>query len=291
MQPCVYPPWAGLDALSHTFTRDREFCDALAKSHQTQIARLLVYCRWSQKFLPVIQRQLNGLAPRHFASDHLRDAEFWTAALTAGISRDLALIPYLVVRGLMWESGVAVRRGLENVGLLAHLWLDPTKAQFLTKPDGKDFRNAFLNETDKAAAKILCERGVQKRFAVCGMDVSLSRLYRLVSAYSVHGASPNQLVAAETATTKLSCMFVDRPDPVASSLESDLEIFTDACEMLCSETARVFGIAARQYSTPWTVAHDGGELLAKLMDRSSFVMRTHVAETLRDLGWHTHGHS
>ena len=115
--------------------------------------------------MPAIQSEMHNLIDLHFQEAHRRDAKLWTLSLTGGVIRDLGLIPYFVLRGLIWEAGVATRRGLENVGLLAHLWLDPEKAQFLSDPDGKQFRNAFVNEENSALSQALKARRVQKRFA------------------------------------------------------------------------------------------------------------------------------
>ena len=285
------PLAASLDALSSTFTRDREFCEALAKAQPASTARVLVYCRWAQMYMPAIQEEMHRLVDRHFLPANWQDAKFWTLSLTGGINRDLGYIPYLALRGLIWEAGVATRRGLENVGLLAHLWLDPSTARFLSNPDSKEFRNAFVNEDDKAAARALKARGVQKRFAASDMDTSMSQLYRMVSSYSVHGASPNQLVTAQVSPTRLSCMFVNRPNPFETPLGSDLEIFGNACELLCTEVAMVFGKAAKKHQVPWSQAHEGGELLGKLMDRQSDVMSHYVEQTLSDLRWNVSPHS
>lgn len=279
------PLASGLDALSSTFKRDLEFCEALAKAEPENTARLLLYCRWSRSYLPEIQGGLLAIVDRHFAPAHLNHAKLWTASLTAGLIRDLGLIPYLALRGLIWEAGTAARRGLENVGLLAHLWREPSKAAVLADPDGNDFRNAFLNEAASAAARELKTRAVQKRFAASSMDEQLSQLYRLVSTFSVHGASPNQLVTTPTTPTKLSCTFVNRPDPTVTPLGSDLQVFGNACEMLCNEVTMIFGVAAKEHKVPWSRAHEGGKLLSQLMNREDPIMQTYIEESLRDLGW------
>lgn len=275
----------GLDSLTGTFKRDQEFCEAVAKVQPGNIARLLVYCRWSRIYLPQVQIKLNELVPRHFGSANASIAGFWTASLIGGLIRDLGVIPYLALRGLIWEAGTGARRGLENVGLLAHLWREPSKASFLEDPDSKNFRDAFVNESDKFAAKKLKERCVQKRFAANDMDIALSSLYRMLSSYSVHGATPNQLVKATIDPTKLSCLFVNRPDPTVTPVGSDLEIFVNASEMLCYEVAVVFGVAAKTYKLPWSDAHEGGNLLSKLMSREDPISQKFMKESLRDLGW------
>jgi hypothetical protein len=277
---------AGLDSLSHTFIKDREFCEALAKAQPKNTARLLAYLRWSKSYMPEIQLGLHDLVDQHFPRQYAHEARLWTMSLTEGVTRDVGLVPYLAIRGLIWEAGVATRRGLENVGLLAHLWREPSKARYLNDADGKDFRNAFVNEVDKVAANQLQARRVQKRFAASSMSEQLSQLYRVVSTYSVHGASPNQLVTSQLAPTRLSCMFVHRPDPTTRPLGRDLELFGNACEMLCSEVAFIYGSAAKTYKTPNPKAFEGGRLLSALMDNGpSSSMDALIGATLNDLGW------
>ena len=143
---------AGLDRLSNTFTKDREFCDALAKTQPSTAARLFIYLRWAHMYMTAIQEELHSMVQRHFAAEHTHDAAFWTMMLTASIFKDLGLVPYLVVRGIIWDAGFAVRRSLENAGVLAHLWAEPSNARFLADSDSGDFKNAFIAETDKSRA-------------------------------------------------------------------------------------------------------------------------------------------
>lgn len=282
---------SGLDALSGTFTKDREFCKALAKVQPTNTARILVFRRWASSYLPEIQDGLLDMADRHFIAAHSERAAFWTASLTGGLIRDLGLIPYLAVRGLVWEAGTAARRGLENVGLLAHLWREPAKAAFLDEPESRDFRNAFINESNKDAARELKARSVQKRFSASISDQALSQLYRILSEFSVHGASPSQLATTTKAPTRLSCMFVNRPDPTVAALGADLETFGNACEMLCLEAATIFGQAARKHKVPWSRAHEGGKLLSALANRQDPTLRKLIEESLKDLHWSDSPHS
>ena len=81
-------------------------------------------------------------------------------------------------------------------------------------------RNAFVAEPDKKKFDDLKSQGIQKRFAACTAGKPMSDLYRILSAYSVHGGSPNQLITAQLEPTRVSCMLANRPDP------SELVIFS-----------------------------------------------------------------
>src|SRR5574341_1385116 len=170
------PKAEGLDRLTDTFTRDQEFCEALAATQPLNVGRLFVYLRWAQNFMPPIQEELCAIVERHFAPKHAHAAEFWTLALTGGIFKDLALVPYFVVRGLLWEAGLAVRRSLESAGVLALLWQTPSKAAYLSDQDASVFKNAFVAEVDKKRAVDLKAKGIQKRFAVCTLGKAMTDL-------------------------------------------------------------------------------------------------------------------
>lgn len=275
----------GLDRLSHTFTSDRECCDALAATHPGSLGRLLVYLRWARNYMPPIQQELHALTAQHFAAEHRRDAGFWTLCLTGGISRDLGLIPYLAVRGLIWDAGFALRRILENAGLLSHLWHDPVKAACLSNPDSGAFRSAFFAERDRAKADDLKAQGIQKRFASCHMGKAMTSLYRLLSAYSVHG-SPEQLMTGELQPTRLSCMLVNRPDPLEKDLTHELGLFASGCELACVETAFVYTTYAKRYSSLQSKGGEGCYYLTKFLNQGPDSEMAHLlCATLQDLGW------
>ena len=280
------PRAKGLDKLSHTFTRDQEFCDALAARCPERVGRLFVYLRWAHNYMPSIQEELHGMVGRHFAADHRQDAGFWTHSLTGGVFKDLGLVPYLVVRGLIWDAGFALRRSLENAGVLAHLWQDPGKAEYLASPDTGPFRNAFVAESDSGKAAALRSRGVQKRFAACSLGKPMSDLYRMLSAYAVHGGTPNQLVTSELLPNSASCMLLNRPDPLRRDVSRDLDILADGCEMLCVETVFVHGTFGNKYGILPSKGGEGGAYLTKLLDRGPDSEMTHLVQaTLHDFGW------
>jgi len=279
------PLASGLDALSDTFSSDMEFCEGLAKAQPNNTARILVLHRWALRYLPAIQNGFIEMVENHFSSAHSKNAGIWTASLTGGLTRDVGLVPYFALRGLVWEAGTAARRGLENVALLAHLWADPAKAIHLDDPDGRDFRNAFINEADKQVARELGALAIQKRFAASTLGPQLSQLYRLLSKFSVHGASPDQLVSTQKTPTRLSCMFVHRPDPTLVTLGSELKLFGNALEMLCLEVATIFGRAARKHQLVWSEAHEGGNTLSQLLNQEDPLLQALIEESLKDLGW------
>lgn len=276
----------GLDRLSRTFSSDREFCDTLAKIQPRNTARLFVYLQWAHKYLTTIQEEMHSMVRRHFAPESARDAAFWTMALTAGIFRDLGLIPYLVVRGIIWDAGFAVRRSLENAGVLAHLWAEPSKARLLNDPETGDFKNAFIAEPNKTRAAELRSKGVQKRFAACSLAQSMSDLYRMLSAYSIHGGAPHHMVHAEVKPTRQSCMFVNRPDPTARDLAQDLALFAAASEILCVEICFVHGTFGNRYGLLPSKGGEGGFFLTKMLDKGPHSLLDElVTAAVRDLGW------
>lgn len=280
------PRAEGLDALSHTFSKDLEFCEGLALAQPQNVARIFVYLRWAHNYLNPIQEELASLTAKHFPSSCATDAKLWTLTLTGGIYRDLGLVPYLAVRGLVSIAGFLIRRSLESAGLLAHLWHDPNNAEYLRNPDSKEFKHAFLSETNKKKASDLLSRGLQKRFASSHGGKEMSDLYRIFSGFTVHGDSPKQLVGAQLAPNSFSCMFINRPNPRDSSLAKELELFAIACEMICVEIALLHGGYAKKYGMLPSKGGEGGFYLMRLLDRGSDSDMNHIiSATLDDFGW------
>jgi hypothetical protein len=276
----------GMDDFTLTFSKDREFCEAMAVRHPKEIGRLLVYLGWAQNCLNPIQLELNDLVRRHFDPAVAREAGFWTVTLIGGVYKDLALVPYLAIRGLLSEAGVVVRRSLEHVGVLAHLWYDPSKATLLSDPESGAFRNAFVSEADKRKAADLKAAGLQKRFAQCMLGKAASGLYRILSSHTVHGGSPTQVVGEELAPTRLSCMFVNRPDPLEKDLRVLIQVLGQGCELLCAEIAFIHATYAKQYKLPPSKAGKGGYFLSTLIETvPDGGLAAMIDKTLMDLGW------
>jgi hypothetical protein len=275
-----------LDRWLATFTKDVEFCETLAISHAAEVGRLFVYVRWLQLYFAPIQEELCGMTSKHFPSEHAKTAEHWTLALTGSIARDINLVPYLVIRGLISEAGLAVRRSMENVGVIAHLWQQPTNAIYLASPDAPEFRKAFVWESDRKRSELLRTNGIQKRFEKCLMAKPLSSLYQILSKYTVHGGSLEQLVNSEIAPTRLSCALINRPDPIQKDVHRDLQILGNGCEMLCIELCAVHGAFGKTYGVTPSKGGEGGFYLTKLIDSgTNGEMANVISIILSDLGW------
>lgn len=278
-----------LDQLIGTFTRDREFCEALAMFHPAEIARLLVYANWTHAYIAPIQEDLHVIASRHFPQQHAREATLWTLTLTAGVARDLLLVPYFVLHGVASEAGFTLRRSLENIGVLAHLWNEPSNSACLDSPDSQKFKRAFC-EADNKESKELKARAIQKRFQRNAMPEPLSRLYRMLSAFSVHGGSLAQLASAELVPTAFSCALLNRPDPARSELGKQLRLLGSGCEMLCIELVAVHGTYGKQYGVMPSKGGEGGLYLTKLLEsQSNGEMAKAVSALIDQLGWRIGG--
>ena len=276
---------AGLDRLTGTFSRDREFCHALANANGPEVARILVYVRWARHYIPPIQVELESLVSRHFAFIHRTNAAFWTLALLGATMKDLGIIGYLIIRGLVWDAGYAARRSLENIGVLASLWFAPEKAASLKSAESEEFRRAFLWESDSKARADLKSRGIQKRFEFCNMAPAASQLYSLLSKYSVHGGTPDTLAVTDIEPSACSCMFVNRPDPSRKDISRDITIIGNACEIVAIEVSNVLGTFRGRYGLPPSMAGEGGFFVSQLIDKSSGQMAAVVKDTLASLGW------
>lgn len=275
----------GLDRLTGTFSRDREFCHALANANGPEVARILVYVRWARNYIPPIQVELESLVSRHFASIYSKAAGFWTLALLGSTIKDFGIIGYLTIRGLVWDAGYAARRSLENIGVLSSLWFAPEKAASLKSIESYEFRRAFIWESDSKAQADLKSRGIQKRFEFCSMATALSQLYSLLSKYSVHGGTPDTLAASEIEPSDFSCMFVNRPDPNSKDISRDIMIIGSACETVAIEVSYILGTFHNRYGLPASMAGEGGFFVSQLIDKSSGHMAAVVKDTLTNLEW------
>jgi hypothetical protein len=274
------------DAVVKTFTRDQEFCEELATRFPRDAGRLLICAHWVHQYLNPIQDDLSALCRDHFPEPARQTAAYWTLTLTGGIGRDVLLIPYLVVRGAVSEAGFALRRSIENVGVLTHLWNEPANSAFLGSPDDQLFRKAFVWEADNKRRDDLRSRRIQKRFERSAMPEALSNLYALLSAFTVHGGSPAQLAAAQLEATPLSCALLNRPDPRSKDLLSELNLLGNGCEMLCIEVVSVHGTYSKKYRRPPSKGGEGGFYLTKLLNPSSDAgMAQAVEAMLQQIGW------
>jgi hypothetical protein len=277
----------GLDRFTNTFTIDRSFCDALALAPAARhVAKLVVYARWAHKYINPIQEDLSEMAKQHFSPTLCEKASFWTIALVGGVLKDVCLVPYLTVHGLVLDAGFAVRRSLEHVGVLAHLWHRPENAACLDDPDAPAFRSAFVIEPDKQKAGELKQKRIQKRFAQCMLHTAASKLYSLFSSYTVHGGSPRQIMMNELEPTRFSCGLVNRPDP--QKITGEVELLGNACEILCTEIVYIHGTFGKLYGVTPSPGGEGGFFLTHLLtdaETPDSLMSELTNETLENLGW------
>jgi hypothetical protein len=141
-------PSLRLDELTGTFSADRSYCDHLFSSPTAEnAARIFIYHKWARLFLPHFQVGLLAIAPKRFASNEVKSAEFWTATLTGGIMEDICLIAYLVMRGMLPEAGSVLRRSLEHAGVLTHFWYSPSSRFSFKAASRKWDRAVSLAET------------------------------------------------------------------------------------------------------------------------------------------------
>jgi hypothetical protein len=254
-----------LESLSRTFSADRQFCDELFRSEAARpAARILVYCHWARTYIPACQDALWNVVPTRFEGEHVEQARFWTLMLLGGVLKDIGLISYLAVRGLMWEAGSVLRRGLESVGVLAHIWQEPAKVRFLTDPDGSEFKDAFQREVRRDRFEELKRRNTTKRFEHLSLGQPASQLFELFSRYGVHGGTPAQLLGAPLTPTRFSCGFQNRPEHPPAR---DFELLGNGCEIMCVEVSYVTGLFAEK---PQKVREGGAAILVWLSRRDAF---------------------
>lgn len=277
-------PSEKLDIVSRTFSADRQFCDYLLTSeHAEKVAQMLVYHHWANNFFGPLQESLHHRVPQRFGHARAEKASFWTLVLSAGIRKDISLIPYLVLRGVTSEAGTVLRRALEHGGVLTHFWRDPSKVEALEKPSGKQYTAAFKKEFDRDLDRTLKASQVMKRFeafSTFGQPTSL--LYRILSGYDVHGGTADQMLHSSLAPTELSCGLYNRAKVDGDTLSGQLELLTRGCEMLCAEVATLCG----EFGEKSAETMAAGLMMAELLSapgQSSPEMQVRVEQVLSDL--------
>jgi hypothetical protein len=259
-------PSENLDRLTGTFKSDRDFFDALflspssAESAKT-VCKMLVLHRWLHLYFLHFQEALVKAIPDRFPPPLADTARQWTLALTAQIARDSGLICFLCIRGLQGETGPSVRRCLENIGVLAHFWTEPLKARFLTAADGKNFRFEFIQERDIPTRETLKAAGIAKRFSALRIFANpATALYAIVSRFSLHGGTPDNLIGKSLSPTPTACAFANRPTPTDEGLKNDLMYCEKGQELTLAELAYLVGVHGKKTKE----VHEGGNVLLDL---------------------------
>lgn len=225
-----------LDELTRTFEIDKAFAQALlTSSHREQVAELLLSHAWANKAFPICHKALSRAASRRFGPERGEKAADWTFILTESLHRDMRLVPYLALRGLLSDAGVALRRAFEHVGVVTHIWRDQSKLEALEDPDSDEYCTAFRREPNPVAAKALKLAGVAKRFSAMGAGSAATKLYERLSAFHVHGGTSRHLIGQELRPTAFTCSFYSRPVPDTDYVGQQLGILTDGHKLLSAE--------------------------------------------------------
>jgi hypothetical protein len=224
------------EALRHSFSMDREYCSFLLKSPASDVAlRLLFLSNQASFIISFVQKGLQEAVERRFSREDREAAAFYTQALTIGMWQDARLIGYFVLRGLTMECFAAIRRALEDLGVLAHIWHAPEKVRVLGNDgDADPYRDAFVSRK-ASAGHGRADRAVRPRFACLQGGREISRLYALFSEFGVHGGSAKRVLDYPGEDARLSCPFVTRSIDV--ELPPRLELFSSAILVVCQELA------------------------------------------------------
>jgi hypothetical protein len=198
----------GLDQLTHTFSADRKFFDALMEDPCSEaFIEMCIWTGWLQEYLNDIQESLCNTTPTH--GD---DYRLWVAAMIGGIGHASGMLMYLSARGVIHEAAASGRRALEFLGFVSHLIKDPSKQGLLATDcqDTRQFKTAFVSGSPLQAAE-LKQRGTKYRFATLSMGPACTRLWEIFSSYHVHGDSLRPMSTGIVFfPTELSCKFLNR---------------------------------------------------------------------------------
>ena len=226
----------GIDNLTHTFQLDQTFCDALFSSpHVEQISELLLSHLWANSAIPMCHKILSTATAKHFGEAQREKAVLWTWILMESLNRDMKIVPYLSIRGLLLEAGGALRRAYEHVGVLTHIWRDESKIESLDDPSGDQYCTSFRREPNSQKAKGLKEAGVSKRFASMQTGYGATILYDKLSTFDVHGGTGHRLLGQNFDLSEFTCSFCSRPMPNSDFVGQKLEILTEGHKLLCVE--------------------------------------------------------
>jgi hypothetical protein len=224
-----------LDQLTHTFTIDRTYCDALFHSKGASLtAELLLSHLWSNSALPLCHHALAAQIQERFGARYSEEAALWNLVLFDSASRDLRLIPYFVLRGLGPEASVALRRAFEHVGVLAHVWARPEKVELLSSSDREKYKRAFIWD------------GKPIRFAALKMPEVAYSLYSSLSELDIHGGTGARYFSYATEPSSIKCNFTHRIEPESEHMQQQLTLLANGHR---SVNAELVGICA-DYAPP-----------------------------------------
>jgi len=124
-----------LDELTETFAVDQAFSGLLVgPAHASKIAELIVWDEWRNNHLGSYLGFLPSLAQKRFKRDVVDLASMHSGRLIKSSGRDLSLTLYMAVRGLPFDGLFFVRRALEHLAVLTHVWKHTNRIQTLDEP-------------------------------------------------------------------------------------------------------------------------------------------------------------
>lgn len=225
-----------LDQLTHTFQKDRDFCENLFASRNVEVgAELLVSHQWANRAFVICQKLLCAHAPDRFGERRGEKSALWTFVLSESMHRDMRLVSYRALRGLFSVSATILRRALEDTGVLTHLWSDPTKLDSFEDPGRKQYVLAFRCEVDWRNNKALKKLGLSKRFAAMAAGKSATLLYKQLSEFHVHGGTPTQIRQLDLNLEPNACAFAFRIDANDEIIGEGLRFLRQGHQLLCCE--------------------------------------------------------
>jgi hypothetical protein len=129
-------------------------------------------------------------------------------------------------------------------------------------PDGRDFIDGFQSERDKKQQSELKARGVQKRFANCTFGNPASVLYKVFSAYSVHGGIGSTLLRSAQGANTFSCGFVSREAQAQDF--NQFQLLVTGCEILLIEPLNIHAAFGKEYGVMSPELREAAIMLAEL---------------------------
>lgn len=257
-------PSDNLDSITETFSKDRQFFDALTQSPAfSHLCKIIVYTKWWRKWhLAFLDGLLNAIGER-FPAQLQESARIATTMLAIQLTKDVGLTAYLISRGLAQDAGVGQRRMFENIGVMSHFWNEPPKVALVSTPESSDYRRAFVFEEDRQKQAVLKSCGISKRFAAVDGSFApgMTTLYALLSDYLIHGGTGKHNVGISVERGPFCCFFLPRPSPDDSMFTTIVEILEKGVEMVTVEYALLVGKVGKK--TPDVM--EGGVTLNRMM--------------------------
>ena len=178
---------------------------------------------------------------------------------------------------------MALRRTLEHIGVLTHIWARPETVDALRDTDSKEYIEAFRREVDSQKAKVLRDSKTTKRFAAMRMGSVATIIYETLSATDVHGGTSARFVLYASQPTDLMCSFTMRPDPNSEQTIKHIRFLVDGHRTICFEVMNLC-VQHAEPSEELSSAAQSLKMLASVAGERSPELDEQVARLLNQLG-------